>query len=80
MNRFDASEVQAIGIHDKDYPVLLKAIKKPPKALRMRGDLPPRSNNIAISGSRKTTKQALDAADRIGSNVKVLPIALYRTE
>ena len=34
--------------------------------LRIRGSLPPDRNTIAISGSRKTTQQALDAADRIG--------------
>ena len=66
MVHYDASEVRAIGIDDKDYPVLLKAIKKPPKTLRMRGGLPPHRKIIAISGSRETTELALDAAYRIG--------------
>ena len=66
MEHFDASEVREIEIDDTNYPELLKRIKKPPNALRVRGSLPPNTKIIAISGSRKTTKQALDAAYRIG--------------
>ena len=66
MEHFDESEVREIGIDDRNYPELLKRIKKPPKALRVRGNLPPNRKIIAISGSRETTKQALDAAYRIG--------------
>ena len=66
MEHFDASEVREIEIDDKDYPDLLKRIKKPPKAIRVRGNLPPNRKIIAISGSRETTNQALDAAYRIG--------------
>ena len=66
MKHFDASEVQEIGIGDKNYPELLKRIRKPPKALRIRGNPPPNQKIIAISGSRKTEQQALDAAYRIG--------------
>ena len=66
MERFDATEVRAIEIGDKDYPELLKSIKNPPKAVRVRGNLPPNTKIVAISGSRKTTEQVLDAAHRIG--------------
>ena len=66
MERFDESEVQVVEIGDRNYPKLLKQIKKPPKAFRIRGNLPPNQKIIAISGSRKTTQQALDAAYRIG--------------
>ena len=66
MERFDESEVREIKIDDRNYPKLLRKIKKPPKALRIRGHLPPNRKIIAISGSRETTKQALDAAYRIG--------------
>ena len=66
MEHFDGSEVREIKIDDRDYPELLKGIRKPPKSLRMRGNLPPNRKVIAISGSRETTKQALDAAYRIG--------------
>ena len=66
VEHFDESEVRVIEIDDKNYSKLLKAIKKPPKVLRIRGSLPPDRNIIAISGSRKTTQQALDAADSIG--------------
>ena len=66
VERFDESEVREIKIDDRDYPELLKGIRKPPKALRYRGNLPPNRKIIAISGSRETTKQALDAAYRIG--------------
>ena len=66
MEPFDDSEVREIGIDDRNYPELLKRIKKPPKVLRIRGNLPPNQKIIAISGSRKTTQQALDAAYRIG--------------
>ena len=66
MEHFDESEVREIGIDDKSYPKLLKRIKKPPESFRFRGSLPPNQKIIAISGSRKTTQQALDAAYRIG--------------
>ena len=66
MEHFDESEVREIEIDDRNYPELLKRIKKPPKALRVRGNLPPNRKIIAISGSRETTNQALDAAYRIG--------------
>ena len=66
MEHFDESEVRVTEIDDKNYPRLLKAIGKPPKVLRIRGSLPPDRNIIAISGSRETTQQALDTADRIG--------------
>ena len=66
MEHFDASEVREIEIDDTNYPELLKRIKKPPKALRVRGNLPPNRKIIAISGSRETTKQALESAYRIG--------------
>ena len=66
MKHFDASEVEEIGLGDPDYPELLRAIRKPPKALRFRGNLPPNTKIIAISGSRKPPRQALQTAYRIG--------------
>ena len=66
VEHFDESEVREIEIDDRNYPELLKRIKKPPKTLRIRGNLPPNRKIIAISGSRETTQQALDAAYRIG--------------
>lgn len=66
VEHFDVSEVRAIEIGDRNYPKLLKAIRKPPKALRIRGNLLPHQKIIAISGSRKTTQQALEAAYKIG--------------
>ena len=59
---FDKSEVREIGIGDRNYPELLRKMK----VLRIRGNLPPNRKIIAISGSRKTTQPALDAAYRIG--------------
>ena len=66
MQLFDESEVREIEIDDRSFPELLKRIKKPPKTLRIRGNLPPSRKIIAISGSRETTNQALGIADRIG--------------
>ena len=66
VEHFDASEVREIEIDDTNYPELLKRIKKPPKALRVRGNLPPNTKIVAISGSRKTTQQALATAFKIG--------------
>ena len=66
MEHFDESEVWEIGLGDRNYPELLKRIKEPPKSLRIRGNLPPNRKIIAISGSRKTTQQALETAYRIG--------------
>lgn len=66
MEHFDDSEVREIEIGDRNYPELLRKIKKPPKALRIRGSLPLHQKIIAISGSRETTQPALDAAYRIG--------------
>ena len=66
VEHFDESEVREIEISDRNYPELLRKIKRPPKSLRYRGNLPPNQKIIAISGSRETTQQALDAAYRIG--------------
>lgn len=66
MKRFDESEVREIGIDDREYPELLKRIKNPPKAIRIRGNLLSNRNIIAISGSRETTERALETAYRIG--------------
>ena len=66
MEHFDEAEVQEIGLGDPDYPELLRTIRKPPKALRFRGSLPPNTKIVAISGSCKTTQQALQTAYRIG--------------
>ena len=66
MVHFDEAEVQEIGLEDPDYPQLLRATRNPPKALRFRGNLPPNRTIMAISGSRKTTEQALQTAFRIG--------------
>ena len=66
MEHFDESEVREIGIDDRNYPELLSRIKKPPKVLRIRGNLPLNRKIIAISGSRKTIQPALETAYRIG--------------
>ena len=66
MVHFDDAEVQEIGLGDPNYSKLLRAIRKPPETLRFRGSLPPNTKIIAISGSRKTTEQALQTAYRIG--------------
>ena len=66
MQHFNESEVREVKISDNNYPELLKGIRKPPESLRIRGHLPPNRKVIAISGSRKTSQQALDAANRIG--------------
>ena len=66
VGHFDEAEVQEIGLGDPDYPELLRAIRKPPTALRFRGSLPPNTKIIAISGSRKPPQQALQTAYRIG--------------
>lgn len=66
VGHFDEAEVQEIGLGDPDYPELLRAIRKPPKALRFRGNLPPNTKIIAISGSRKPPQQALQSAYKIG--------------
>ena len=66
MEHFDEAEVREIEIGDRNYPELLKRIRKPPKVLRIRGNLPQNQKIIAISGSRETTQQALESAYRIG--------------
>ena len=66
MVRFDEAEVQEIGLGDPDYPELLRGIRKPPKAIRIRGSLLPNTKIIAISGSCKPPQQALQTAYRIG--------------
>ena len=66
VEHFDESEVREIALTDPDYPELLRAIRNPPKTIRVRGSLSSNTKIVAISGSRKTTEQALDAAYRIG--------------
>lgn len=66
MEIFDEAEVQEIRLDYRNYPKLLRQIEEPPKVLRHRGPPPPNRNIIAISGSRKTTRTALETAYRIG--------------
>lgn len=66
VEHFDEAEVQEIALNDTDYPQLLKAISNPPRVLRVRGNLPLHTKIVAISGSRKTTQQALTTACRVG--------------
>ena len=66
MVHFDEAEVREIGLEDTDYPELLRAIRNPPKVLRFCGNLPPNRKIIAVSGSRRTTPQALQSAFKIG--------------
>ena len=66
VEHFDESEVREISLTDPDYPELLRAIRNPPKTIRVRGRLPSNTKIVAISGSRKTTQQALATAFKIG--------------
>ena len=67
MENLNKSEVQEVALDDTNYPELLREIRKPPKALRFCGSLPPNRKIIAISGSRNPTQQeALQTAYRIG--------------
>ncbi len=66
MIHFDESVVQEIALTDPDYPELLRAIRSPPKTIRARGSLLSNAKIVAISGSRKTTQQALATAFKIG--------------
>ena len=79
VEHFDASEVREIEIDDRNYPELLKRIKKPPNALRVRGNLPPNRKIIAISGSRETTNQALECRVQNRQNARATRIYNRRT-
>ena len=41
VKHFNKSTVQEIALNNPDYPQRLKAIRKPPKSLRVCGNLPP---------------------------------------
>ena len=66
MKHFDTSKVKEIRLVDANYPYLLRIIKKPPFSLRVRGSQPLKRNIVAISGSRKTTPEAILTAEKIG--------------
>ena len=66
MEHFDKAEVQEIRLNDTTYPHLLRGIDNPPFSLRVRGSQPLQRKIVAISGSRKTTPEALQTADKIG--------------
>ena len=62
--------VKSVSFSDKDYPVLLKHIKNPPKELFYRGDITLASKlSVAIVGTRKATRYGIWAAMNLSENL-----------
>ncbi len=61
---------ECIGIEHPGYPVLLKEIDDPPKALYIRGNRSLLNTRcFAIAGSRRASRQGLLASEMIGKRL-----------
>ena len=66
MEPFDESEVREIGIDDRNYPELLKRIRKPPKAIRYRGNLPPNRKMRFLGAEKRHSKPSIPHIESAG--------------
>jgi DNA processing protein len=57
--------IKIVTLHDSAYPILLKNISHPPYLIYVRGDLRDTTNLISAVGSRKNSKYAEIALEKI---------------
>jgi len=63
-------EIEEISIKDKEYPIRLKNIKKPPKQIYVIGNKNIlNEKGIAIVGSRNCTEKGAENAKLFGANI-----------
>jgi len=62
-------DVKTVSIKDKDYPEILRSIKKPPQLLYYVGRLPKEENCLAIVGSRIPSAYGKQICSEIGNEI-----------
>lgn len=71
----DSKGIKILTISDDEYPELLKYITDPPLVLYCRGMIP-RSNSIAIVGSRKASGYGIETARKMAFNLALSDICI----
>lgn len=67
--------INILTISDDEYPEMLKYIADPPVVLYVRGRIP-KSNSIAIVGSRKASGYGIENANKIAFNLALADICI----
>lgn len=62
-------DVKTVSIKDRDYPEILRSIKKPPQLLYYAGRLPKEENCLAIVGSRIPSAYGKQVCSEIGNEI-----------
>lgn len=65
--------INILTISDEEYPEMLKYIPDPPLVLYLRGKIP-KSNSIAIVGSRKASGYGIETANKMAFNLALSDI------
>ena len=65
--------IDILTISDEEYPEMLKYISDPPLVLYVRGYIP-KSNSIAIVGSRKASGYGIETANKMAFNLALADI------
>lgn len=69
------NNIKIVTIIDDEYPELLKFISDPPVVLYVLGVLP-KSNYIAVVGSRKASGYGIETASKMSANLSLLDITV----
>lgn len=67
--------IKIITLSDDEYPEMLKYITDPPIVLYVRGSIP-KSNSIAIVGSRKASGYGIETANKMAYNLALSDICI----
>ncbi|MDR7086826.1 DNA processing protein [Aeromicrobium panaciterrae] len=68
--------VQLCGYFDDDYPDALRAIKNPPVALWVRGEIARSTPSVAVVGAREASDWAIQMAGSIAADASELGVAV----
>jgi DNA processing protein len=61
--------VQGRYLHPLEYPIQIRALRKPPRALNVVGDITPAAHHVAIVGAREATSATIQLAKRLAAVV-----------
>lgn len=72
----EKTEIKKIKISDKNYPLLLKKIKNPPKVLYFKGEIKNKEKCFAIVGARRCTLYGKEIAFKFAFDLAKLGITI----
>lgn len=71
----EKGKIKILNISDVEYPEMLKYIPDPPLVLYVRGKIP-KSNTVAIVGSRKASGYGIETASKMAFNLALSDITI----